>query len=190
MLRVGVNSVGTDYNRETVYVHHLTDEIAGKTIPICGADIFSLIDGGDADSMIDLITRGQKPFSDDGSSRMCVRCARAYLAPGTEEEKSEKRLVRWRRKEARSKLLESNKLLVLSQWLNRCPKCLETIVVKEPPGYYSAGAYCDRCRLEWSFLISVEPSGSFVIWADDDVEVHSGRAEGHINLKEIVWNWR
>lgn len=190
MLAIGINLVKVDYNRETVLVHHLTDDVTGKALPICGAGTENLMSERDAEGLLEDIKRGRDPLFGDNSSRMCERCRAIYLAPGIEEEKSERRLTRWRRKEARRNLIEEYERQVIAQWLGKCPKCQRNIEVKEPLGYSSAEAYCESCGLDWTFSVSTEHSGRFVIWADDETEKYKGRAEGHIKLKEICWEWQ
>jgi CelD/BcsL family acetyltransferase involved in cellulose biosynthesis len=47
--------------------------------------------------------------SKDDAERMCGRCKQICLSSGTEEEKSGKRLARWKRKQAQLKLIEQHK---------------------------------------------------------------------------------
>jgi transcription elongation factor Elf1 len=190
MLRVGVNYAKVNYDREEIFVHHLTDDVTGKPIPICGAGLYDLTDAGDADSLIETIKQGWKPFDTSESSRVCERCRRIYLAPGEEAEKSKRRLARWKRKEARRKLIEQYEQVVIETWPEHCPNCQSKTIVGEPRGFSSAQAKCQTCNLDWNFLIAAQVSGSFIIWADDETEKYSGRAKGDVNLKEISWEWK
>ena len=75
MLRIGINLIKVDYNRETVIVHHLADDVTGRPLPVCGADIDDLTDGGPADGLLADIERGREPLFDDDSSR-CADAAK------------------------------------------------------------------------------------------------------------------
>ncbi len=55
---------------------------------------------------------------------MCGRCKRACVGQGTEEEKSERRLARWKRKEARSKLVKGYEETVRTTRLVDVPSVL------------------------------------------------------------------
>lgn len=194
MLSIGINLVTTDFNRKEVLVYHVCDDVTGKVLPVCGADI-ELSDDGDATRLIEEIRRGvvplfPDPLFDEAARRMCRRCQKVCLSPESEEKKSERRLTRWRRKEANARLVKSYKLSVLKRHLNRCPKCGEVITIKEPLGYLDASADCGGCGLRWNFSILAEPSGRFVIWADDDTEQHRGMAKGQIALDDVAWEWR
>jgi hypothetical protein len=190
MLKLGVNSVGTDYNRKTIYVHHITDDITGKSVPICGADIYDFTDGGEAEPYLAILNQGRNPFDGDTSSRMCGSCIRAYSSKGSDEEKANRRLARSRRKEARAGKIKANKQTIISEWLHRCPRCQQPLIMAEPLGYTDAEGECKHCPLKWSFSILAEPSGNFVIFADDEDERVGGRGQGNIELKTIDWTWR
>lgn len=194
MLSIGINLVTTDFNRKEVLVYHICDDVTGKVLPICGADI-ELSDNGDATSLIEDIRKGVVPpfpeprFDDDIPHRMCGRCQKVCLSPESEEKKSQKRLARLRRKEANEKLVKSYKQSILKQHLNRCPKCGQAITVNDPLGYSDGSADCGACGVKGDFSILAEPSGRFIILADDDTEQHRGRAKGHVNLNETTWIW-
>jgi hypothetical protein len=195
MLSIGINLVTTDFNRKEVLVYHLCDDVTGKVLPVCGADI-ELSDNGDATSLIEKIRSGAVPlipdsqFDEAAARRMCRRCQKVCLSPESEEKKSERRLTRQRRKEANAKLVKSYKQSILKQHLNRCPKCGEAITINDPLGYLDASADCGGCGLRWTFSILAEPSGRFFIWADDDTEQHRGIAKGQIALDDVAWEWR
>jgi hypothetical protein len=111
MLSIGINLVTTDFNRKELLVYHVCDDVTGKVLPVCGADI-ELSDDGDASSLIEEIKRGvvplfPDPLFDEAARRMCRRCQKVCLSPESEERKSQKRLARRRRKDANAKLVES-----------------------------------------------------------------------------------
>src|SRR5215211_5658656 len=122
MLSIGVHLITTDYNRRSVLVHHLLDDVTGEPLPICGADLEPRSDG-DAGDFVEAIQRGAEPMSKDDSERMCGRCKRICLSPGTEEEKSAKRLERWKRKQAKLRVIEKCKQTIITKQLDRCPQC-------------------------------------------------------------------
>lgn len=189
MLGIGINLIKADYNRTTVFVHHLTDDITGTPLSICGADIENLMGGGPADGLLADITRGREPLFSDDSSRMCERCRAIYLSPGTEEQKSKRRLERWKRKEARRQLIREYERRIVEQLLARCPKYRQEMKLREPGGYSSADATCESCGLEWAFLVSARDGGRFTVWTDDESGKFSGRAEGHIGTESLEWIW-
>lgn len=188
MLSIGVHLITTDYNRKSVLVHHLLDDVTGKPLPICGADL-ELHSDGDAADFVEAIQRGDEPISNDDSERMCGRCKRICLSPGSEEEKSTKRLKRWNRKQAKLKVIETYEQEIIAQQLDRCPKCRSLLNAREPLGYEDHHANCDGCFLEWTFGILARADGTFTVFADDASEQHSGRAQGQVGLKEMVWKW-
>lgn len=188
MLSIGVHVITTDYNRRTVLVHHLLDDVTGKPLPICGADI-ELNNDGDAADFVEAFQRGDDPVSKDDSERMCGRCKRISLSLGTEEEKSEKRLARWKRKQTQLKLIEQHKQTLIRK-LNQCPKCLSALNAEEARGYETFYAVCRGCDLEWMFVISPKADGTFTAWADDASEKFEGTAKGHVEFQEIIWKWR
>lgn len=190
MLRVAVSYRKVNYNRDELFVYHLTDNITGKPIPICGIDAYDLTDEDEVDWLLQRIRERRNPIIDYERSRICERCRTIYLSPGEEEEKSKRRLARWKRKEARRKLIENYEQKVIENWLGHCPKCQSKVAIKEPRGYASCEARCESCNLEWTFSISAQLSGSFVIWAYDETERYNGKAKGHIKLKEINWEWK
>ena len=59
----------------------------------------------------------------------------------------------------------------------------------DPEGFSEAAGKFDHCALEWTFSILAEPSGRFVVWADE-TEKFSGRAEGNTGSNGMLWNWR
>lgn len=79
---------------------------------------------------------------------------------------------------------------MIEMWLARCPKCHTKVGLMEPQGFSSAEAHCEVCGVDWRFFISAQESGTFVIWVDDEAEDVSGKATGHIELKELNWEWR
>jgi transcription elongation factor Elf1 len=189
MLAIGVNHSKEDFNRMIVYVHHLTDDVTGEPLPICGTDIENLMGGGPADGLLEDIKRGRDPLFSDDSSRMCERCRAIYLAPGTEEQKSRRRLKRWEGRQARRRLVKEYERRIAEQRLACCPRCQQAMELQTAGGYSSADATCSSCGLEWAFLVSVSHDGSFVVWADDASEKFSGRAEGHVNIEDLEWGW-
>lgn len=195
MLSIGVNLVTTDFNRKEVLVYHICDDVTGKVLPVCGADI-ELSDNGDATGLIEEIRRGVVPplsdsqWDEAAARRVCGRCQKVCLSPESEERKSERRLARQRRKETNAKLVESYEQSILERHLNRCPKCGQAITIEEPLGYLDGSADCGACGLRWDFSILAEPSGRFVVLADDDTEKHRGSAKGHVKLDAVTWVWR
>lgn len=69
MLAIGVNHSKEDFNRTTIFVHHLTDDVTSEALPMCGADIESLMSGRPADGLLADIRRGRDPLFSDNSSR-------------------------------------------------------------------------------------------------------------------------
>jgi hypothetical protein len=195
MLSIGINLVTTDFNRKDVLVYHICDDVTGKVLPVCGADI-ELSDNGDATSLIEEIRTGVVPplpdsqWDEGAARRVCGRCQKVCLSPEPEEKKSERRLTRRRRREANAKLVESYKQSILKEHLSRCPKCGDAITIKEPLGYLDGSADCGGCGLRWDFSILAEPNGRVIIWADDDTEQHKGTAKGQIPLDGVTWEWR
>ena len=121
MLSIGINLVSTDFNRKEVLVYHICDDVTGKVLPVCGADI-ELSDDGDATSLIEDIRRGVVPplpdsqWDEAAARRVCGRCQKVCLSPKSEENKSERRLARQRRKETNAKLVESYKQSILERY--------------------------------------------------------------------------
>jgi len=189
MLEIGVHVVTVDYNRTTILVHHLTDDVTGVRRPICGTEIDKLFNEGDPNYLLEKIRCGTTPLFDDASSQMCGRCSRIYLSPGSDELKSERRLTRWKRKKTRDETVETYKELIFTRWLNKCPKCQSTISIQEPSGYNTAEADCSICKVRWSFIVSAKANGRFVIWVEDTGDEYSGKTEGHIEIEQIDWNW-
>jgi hypothetical protein len=176
MLSIGVHVITTDYNRRTVLVHHLLDNVTGKPLPICGADI-ELKNDGDATDLVEAFQRGDDPVSKDDSEQI------------TEEEKSKKRLVRWKHKQSQLQLIEQHKQTIIRK-LDRCPKCLSALNAEEARGYETFYAVCSGCDLEWMFVVSPKADGTFTAWANDASEKFEGTAKGHVEFQEIVWKWR
>jgi hypothetical protein len=139
MLSIGVHVITTDYNRRTVLVHHLLDDVTGKPLPICGADV-ELNNDGDASDLVEAFQRGDDPVSKDDSERMCGRCKRICLSSGTEEEKSKKRLVRWKRKQTELKIIERHEQTIIRKF-DRCPKCLAVLNADQERGVWGF-LYC------------------------------------------------
>src|SRR5712671_7893828 len=104
MLSIGINLVKRDFNRKSALVYHICDDVTGKVRPVCGADI-ELSDNGDASDLLEKLRESQPLFAesiwdDESTSEMCGRCRRVCLSSEAESKQSEKRLARWRRKEA------------------------------------------------------------------------------------------
>jgi hypothetical protein len=147
------------------------------------------MDGGDADDLVVRIIAGSDPLFSEDSSKMCARCGSIVLAPGDEEEKSRRRLARWKRKEARRKLVENYEKEIIARWLGNCPICRERIEIPEPSGYGSE-SQCKQCDIKWTLSILAEHTGTFRIWIDDETERHQGKATGHVRRETINWEWR
>lgn len=118
-----------------------------------------------------------------------VAAKRICLSPGSEEEKSTKRLKRWNCKQAKLKVIEKYEHEVIANQLNRCPKCSSLLNAREPLGYEDHYAYCDGCFLDWSFGILARADGTFTVFADDASEQHRGRGKGQVKSTEILWKW-
>lgn len=188
MLGVGINVVSADYNRRTVIVHHLTDDISGQPLPICGADITDLSNDGDATGLLEDIRLGKEKLFSDESSRMCGRCCRIYLRPGTDEEKSVQRLNRWKKRQAREEQLKTYKKLIIARHLNLCPTCDSTITPQPPEGYDDAEGVCTVCNVTWSFSVLPKPTGEFAIWAHEE-EKFRWRVNGNIQNPQVKLEW-
>lgn len=63
--------------------YHVCDDVTGKVLPVCGADI-ELSNDGDATGLIEQIGRGvaplfPDPLYDEARRRMCGRCQKVCL---------------------------------------------------------------------------------------------------------------
>jgi len=190
MLSIGVNFRRIDYNRKGVMVHHVTDDIVGKPLPICGANADNLLSCDDAEYVLENLGRADFDYFKNETDVMCGRCKKIYLSPKPEEEKSKKRLSRWNENENRKRLIKKYES-ELTKYLEKCPKCEEVTKSAEPLDFSRAyTTACDSCGLVWTFLRIAKHTGQFVIWVRDETRLHDGKLSGHIHDAEMSWEWR
>jgi hypothetical protein len=189
MLSIGVNLKKVDYNRKDVIVHHVTDDITGKPLPICGAKVDNLLSGIDAEYVLENLGRADFDYFRDETDLICERCKKIYLSPESEEGKSKKRLRRWEEKENRKRLVNQYKD-ELTKYSEKCPKCEKVTRSAKPLGFSFASTTCDSCGVKWTFFGSAKHTGQFEIWVRDETRVHDGKLSGHIHDSETRWEWR
>ncbi len=189
MLSVKINVKKVDFNREILLVHHITDDVTGQAVPICGAKVDSLVGGCDEEYILENLGKpGFDYFKND--DEMCSRCAKAHLAPGTDEKKSQRRLRRWNQKKEREAQKKNFETQIVSNFLAQCPKCSGKLTPQDEYGYSSMTSACTNCNLQWDFFVSVKHSGTFVVWAHDEFREYDGKLEGRINQESPAWIWR
>jgi len=161
MLQTAFNLVNSDFNRTCVAVWHVLDDVTGQPLPICGDDRLELTLCEGIVTVEGLAQGSHLPEGDEA----CGRCLRALTAPGTDEEKSQRRLLRARRKKKAQRLEAELRPLVIQNYLNRCPICNSPLSQSEP-GFTHYVGKCENnaCGREWSFNIEIKGSGKFEIW--------------------------
>lgn len=190
MLSLGINVKKVDFNRKTILVYHIADDVTGKPTPICGAKIDSLSDSPDIDYILANLDKPDFDFPSDEEDIFCSRCKKVQLSPGSDEAKSRRRLARFTQKKRRHELVKFYEKKIFEELLGECPKCKNKLIVEEPYGNSSVSAACDHCKLRWDFLISAKHTGSFVVWVHDESRTQDGKAEGFVTDKKLEWIWR
>lgn len=189
MLSIGVNLKKVDYNRKTVIVHHVTDDVTGSALSVCGAKIDNLLPGIDADYILEKLSQDDVSYFRDDDDVLCERCKKIHLSPQSKEEQSRNRLRRAKEKEAKKQLIKHYEGQLI-QYLKKCPRCETVTRSAEPLGFSFASTICDSCGVTWTFFGSVKHTGKFEIWVRDEPRLHDGKLHGHINDTGLLWEWR
>ncbi len=190
MLSVGINVKKVDFNRKTMLVYHVTDDVTGNPLPICGAKIDSLVSGSDVEYILTNLGREDFDYFKSDDSMMCSRCETVHLSPASDEDKSRKRLRRFELKQNQKKLKGSYEKQLAERYLNKCPKCgcqTESILTISP---LFSDTFCKRCEVKWDFLGSVKHTGEFSIRVSDESGNQNGRIHGLIREPGPFWEWR
>lgn len=196
MLQLGINYQKIDFNRKEVCVYHFVDDEVEAKYPICGGKIKSLDVIGSPERLIKEIQSGKEPSFHDENDRMCGKCVKAYLAPGTEAQKTARRKSRLeKRKKLKAEEREqfekkrAFKQAVAAKFINACPGCASEIITK-PHGFNDKCAECKNCNIKWEFIVTRMENDDFEIKGYHNQDYRGYLATGNLASEQLSQGWK
>ena len=183
-IKSGLTIVKQNFNRDTIYRYHFVEEFGKTLIPFCGTKS-KIVDTDEVGHWIKDIRNGKEIKLSDDSDRVCKKCVMSVLAPGSDQEKSKKRIDRHRKRKEREnqkKLDRERKsklqAQIIERFLSKCVDCSEPLN-SDASGFLTHHD-CEKCDVKWQYLISCKLDGLF--------EVSIGKNKGYRSYKKAIGN--